>query len=916
MAQREEVLNTLLADILQELKLIDGFAEAASHTSSGKKIPDVTIYPIAGSKRHIRLEAKLGTGAASKKAAVEQATKHLSPNHMGQTFGCIALCYPEYFSEVMETVERRRLFTEIDELLFAGISSCDADETSVIWQAGSVHKLADLIRQMESGDMGLIDGLNAQIEKIAEMFPNDEGLSVEMADALKLSGKTGRRPFRIAALIMLNAAMLQIRLRQTRKARAGAKIPDISRITKKSNPHQELAQQWDEIIEIDYRPVFYPALAALETIPPESDGVAIAREVVSAAQYYAPIMGNIRLDHAGPLYHRLLITAPNDGSFYTTTPAAVILARLAVPDNWTDWKHVDVRTIRVIDPACGTGTLLMATLQIIKERIIAARDDLSKRDLSEIHRSLVEDVMHGIDINRHAVHLAACMLTFAAPDADYRRMNIDRYPHGPYKGSTQAGSLDLLVAEEGAGKFHFHDDLNLEYEALEQENESDLPPQASMDNMSHTFDLAIMNPPYTRNSLRNHQHDEEIQKKIDHREKKIQEAVLARDRDAGRAINLATVQTFFFPLADKLLKKDARTLATVIPSTVATGAAALQQRRFLAKRFHVETVITSHDPDNKYFSGNTNINESLFIARKNKGKQSPTKFISLRRNPNNVMEALAFVDSFERDNMDEWGTSVEWPLERIVEGDWTPAVFYNTKLAFWARDIVENTHLTPIGEMANLRPDGRLIRQKFQLAKGRPDFTALWFHKGKKRNTIVVRPDKIKYKNEQDRSKALTHDLQQQQSHLLLANRFRVNTAHVMASWVEQKSLGNAWIPVTPFSSSKDTLKAWCMWGNSTPHFLSMLSKRQKDFGYASFALEGLRELPFPNPDKADITPLVKIFAQCSTAELSPLHLLEHDSIRAKIDDAVAKVVKIKPETIREMRKLIAMEPSVSGERL
>ena len=281
--------------------------------------------------------------------------------------------------------------------------------------------------------------------------------------------------------------------------------------------------QWESILKIDYKPVFYPASSVLKVLPPGFDGRKIAIEVINAALHYAPVMGNIRMDYAGPLYHRLLDTAPNDGSFYTTTPAAIILARLAIPVDWTNWEVVDVDDLRLIDPACGTGTLLMAVLQTIKERIIAARgDDLTSDDLVEMHRSLVEKVIHGIDINRHAVHLAACMLTFAAPDADYRRMNLDRYPHGPYKGYVQAGSLDLLAIQD-SGKLAYHDDLNREYEELESEDAS--KEGMVLKNMESSFDLVIMNPPYTRDSLRNHQHDKKIQKMIDNREKEIKNSV-------------------------------------------------------------------------------------------------------------------------------------------------------------------------------------------------------------------------------------------------------------------------------------------------------------------------------------------------------------------------------------------------------
>ena len=62
----------------------------------------------------------------------------------------------------------------------------------------------------------------------------------------------------------------------------------------------------------------------------------------------------------------MLDTARYDGSFYTSTAAAALLASLALRDSDGDWSDPNyVASLRICDPACGTGTLLMA----VKERI-------------------------------------------------------------------------------------------------------------------------------------------------------------------------------------------------------------------------------------------------------------------------------------------------------------------------------------------------------------------------------------------------------------------------------------------------------------------------------------------------------------------------------------------------------------------
>ena len=56
------------------------------------------------------------------------------------------------------------------------------------------------------------------------------------------------------------------------------------------------------------------------------------------AESCADALGALEYDVAGPIYHRLLESAQYDGSFYTTPPAAMLLARLALAHVDCDWS--------------------------------------------------------------------------------------------------------------------------------------------------------------------------------------------------------------------------------------------------------------------------------------------------------------------------------------------------------------------------------------------------------------------------------------------------------------------------------------------------------------------------------------------------------------------------------------------------
>ena len=89
-----------------------------------------------------------------------------------------------------------------------------------------------------------------------------------------------------------------------------------------------LSESWGIILEYDYRPIFEAAknvLAASNDV----QFVNAVRDMVRWALDTVGQIGGLQHDLLGRLFHAVLDTAKNDGSFYTTTPAAVMLARLA-----------------------------------------------------------------------------------------------------------------------------------------------------------------------------------------------------------------------------------------------------------------------------------------------------------------------------------------------------------------------------------------------------------------------------------------------------------------------------------------------------------------------------------------------------------------------------------------------------------
>ena len=205
----------------------------------------------------------------------------------------------------------------------------------------------------------------------------DEELEEALAKALGLVAEEdggAKGICTVAALMLCNACLLQRRLRDEPEMLT---IMRLDKVAGARNPREVLEIAWESILEKDYAPVFEPGLAVLAALPDGNDAVDNAiKGIAECANRVADSLSDLGYDHAGPLYHRILGSARSDGAFYTNNLSAVMLARLALPLDFVDWSDPEaVGRLRIMDPACGTGTLLMAAMQTIKARARASLDE-------------------------------------------------------------------------------------------------------------------------------------------------------------------------------------------------------------------------------------------------------------------------------------------------------------------------------------------------------------------------------------------------------------------------------------------------------------------------------------------------------------------------------------------------------------
>jgi len=745
----------------------------------------------------------------------------------------------------------------------------------------------------------------------------EESMEGPLAEALDLAPENdggAKGVCTVAALMLCNACLLQRRLRDEPEMKT---VVRLDKVAGAKHPREVLEIAWDAILEKDYAPVFRPARAALGAL---REGKAIddaIRMLAECANRVADSLSDLGYDHAGPLYHRILGSAKSDGAFYTNNLSAIMLARLAFTPDMIDWSDPEaVAKLRIIDPACGTGTLLMATVQTIKARVAEsgpAAPDTGGGGHS-LHKQLVEDVLCGLDINQHGIQLAACNMTLGAPTVDYARMNLATMPHGPQAdGSMKAGSLDILITEEGAR-------ANLR---------SMIAPRRSLDSLDaiqitanaeisfplRDLDAVIMNAPFTANANRSRKYGDAGRKAMQLHELRIKEHLERRDGAAEGVITANSISTFFSPLADIMLKGDLGTLAKVIPTTACTGPSGLAERRFLSQRFHIEKIVTSHDPRRPNFSENTAIHESLLICRRRPyaghNPDRTTRFVALRKMPATPAEAIEAVEAIETGPPSEWATVYEQPSARVREGDWRPCQFYDPVLIDAAMRLEQERVLVPLGDRYLLGPAGQGIRDAFRPVDDEADgYRVFWGRSKDLRTTMEARPEQLVM----DKKPALAARYRQQAGHVLLAARFDTISGKLLAIFSNDLALGSMWVPIQHQMMNLNEARALVAWFNSTLGAISFLMSRATKLTNPSFSQAALATLRVPDFKVTSPAGLAEAYDRTKRMAVNPWKNSANDEMRDCLDQAASETAGIDIATIRDMRARISREPTVSNE--
>ncbi len=739
-------------------------------------------------------------------------------------------------------------------------------------------------------------------------------------DRLKKTDKKHADGCTVAALLMMNAAMLHQRI-----ANGGwlSGISDLSIIKNEVNVVRKMSREWERIMRHDFRPVLEPALEAIYAIETTGKTAGLERalhHLAAEAERIAESYADMGADHAGPLFNRVMGNQASDGAFFTRPVAASLAARLTLDVcGDLDWSDPRVwREHKTVDLACGSGTLLAAMLTDMKGR--AAERDANAEILTQLQKLAVEDVIKGLDINPVSLQLAASQLTAGNHRVSYRRMGLHQMPYGPDRdnpGRMSVGTLELLgqksiVSREG--ELDLDDDAIGSQATWASADDTDLEDAVDA---ARDARIVIMNPPFTNRANMGEKFPKETQKRLRARADSMEQILIQADAELTEFVDKNSIAPLFVAVADHSLEQKNGVLTMVHPTIALSNPSGLEERRILAQRFHVHTVLTSHQPLNINMSQHTSINESIVVMRRHARDKPPTRFINLDRMPVDDGEVADFhrclLDCEEGLIANGWGDVSFWPAERIEAGDWTPAIWRSPALAEAASEFANHPELHTIGKCMGWTTHEAMRRLYENFEKSTEDnsesIPVLESKGADGQETIASVPDGY-WIPKQGRKRQAAHYVGWA-SHLLVTSGQRNNTARLTASASDNRYLGIGWSPVV--GPSINEAKAVSVFINSTPGRLQLMRGPGQTIEFPTYKPRTIESLKVPDI-KDDL--IRGILAGCweRTKDMEVPQFRDGEcEVRRLWDEAVADAMGWDATELTRLRLLLHQEPHVRG---
>lgn len=819
------------------------------------------------------------------------------------------------------------------------------------WLESDIHVLANCLDLVSISERVINEGINyfetgvRRIAYLIETFRATERNTGRRISEI-LHQEHSYQTYCMVGAIITNAVVFQEILARHYD------IKSLSELANENVTEARLIGIWKDILtNINFYPIFMLARDLLISL-----GSRLAQRVVDSVIDVARSLANLGIttlyDLSGRMFQKLIADRKFLATFYTLPSSSALLSELALSRVNLEWEDPSVyNTLRIVDFACGTGTLLAASYRGILRRY----ENLGLNSV-DIHASMLADTVYAADIMPAATHMAASQLAGFHPYEPLLRTLVHTVPYGEQTDKTgrdvAIGSLDFLSASHvetlfGTGSeavpLQVSDGINKELHAPDG-----------------YFDLVIMNPPFTRPT--NHKladvpvpsfagfsstADEQraMSVKLKQIYKKLQNHV--GHGNAGLASN-------FCDLAHQKLKIGG-ILALVLPISALSGESWHPFRLLLAreyKKVSIFTIAASKSSD-RSFSADTDMAECLVVGErreKNEDQIGDWKFVCLNQRPSSIPEGAAIADLVLRHEKDSHGllklgdinighhingTSATTGFASIASLDlalFLKTTLHERKIGVRTLPICE-LPLVELGQLGTRGPlhrdvgvinlDSKSHRGPFAISSSNHDvvlYPCLWWHSSSQERQVAVAPDSsgtvIPGREEQ------AAKIWQTASRLHISLDFNTNSASITACLTNQPTLGGrAWPTFQCIDPRWEAVLAlWCNSSLGVMIFWWYGSKQHS--GRSINTVSKLPSLPIFDASVLSEEQLKACEDFCTThknKKLLPASQAHRDEVRKEIDNFVFSVLLNAPRSLindfQVIRELWCREPIVSPNR-
>ena len=420
--------------------------------------------------------------------------------------------------------------------------------------------------------------------------------------------------------------------------------------------------------------------------------------------------------------------------------------------------------------------------------------------------------------------------------------------------------------------------------------------------------IIIMNPPFTNRAKMGEKFPKETQKALRSRADAMERILVGADPSLMEFVDKNSIEPLFTALADHCIQHEQGVLAMINPTVALCATSALQKRQILAHRFHIHTVLTGRLPREFSLSHNTEIDESIIVAKRHKGPKPPTRFIHLDKMPIDEAEVddlhHCMLECTQGSIANGWGEVSEWPEERMEAGDWTPAIWRSPELAEAATMFANHPDLQAINTVPGTPGSFPMLKSKGSegelVIRSRPD--EYWVPKKRDDNRLPT---------ERRLLLSETDKILQKTGYLLITTGHRTSTARLTATADDEKYVGNGWMPVAGLASEE--AKALAVFINSTLGRLQLMRNPGRQIPFPTYSAAEAGNIRIPNVKDDSIR---RILADCweHTKEMEVPQFRDGEcEVRVLWDNAVAEAMGWDPGELARLRELLNNEPHIRG---